>query len=297
MSLASQMLNLATRIGTEFKNVYNQIGPLASLGTTNKSNVVVAMNEVREIAINAAGSGGATSLDGLTDVAVSAPAAGHVIRYNGTTFVNVLGTTHFDAAGAAAAAQSASQPSSANLTALAGVVSTAYGRGLLTKADAASLMAEIAVASETVAGKVTLATTAQVVTGTATNVVATPAGVAAALNALVAGAPGLLNTLDEIANALGDDPNFAATITASIAGKQASNANLTALSGLTLAANTLPYATAAGTLALTSFTAYGRTLAGIADAAAARTSLDVYSKSDIGDPNVNLVGAFEAALL
>jgi len=49
---------------------------------------------------------------------------------------------------------------------------------------------------------------------------ATPADISTAINALVAGAPGLLDTLNEIATALGNDPNFAATITAALAGKE-----------------------------------------------------------------------------
>lgn len=40
--------------------------------------------------------------------------------------------------------------------------------------------------------------------------------ITAALNALTTGAPTALNTLDELANALGDDANFAATITAAL---------------------------------------------------------------------------------
>lgn len=50
---------------------------------------------------------------------------------------------------------------------------------------------------------------------------ATPAQVTAAVDALVAAAPGTLDTLNELAAALGDDPNFAATITTALAGKQA----------------------------------------------------------------------------
>lgn len=46
---------------------------------------------------------------------------------------------------------------------------------------------------------------------------ATPADVSTAVSNLVAAAPGTLDTLNELAAALGDDPNFATTITASIA--------------------------------------------------------------------------------
>lgn len=55
---------------------------------------------------------------------------------------------------------------------------------------------------------------------------ATDAEVAAALDALVAAAPGALDTLDELAAALGDDANFAATVTTALGLKMAKSANL-----------------------------------------------------------------------
>lgn len=45
------------------------------------------------------GSAGASSLDELSDVVITSPVTGHILRHNGTNFVNVLGTTHFVAAG------------------------------------------------------------------------------------------------------------------------------------------------------------------------------------------------------
>lgn len=78
--------------------------------------------------------------------------------------------------------------------------------------------------------------TTQILSGTAANatlfsgqtlaqVLATVDGsidakIAAALDALVSGAPGTLDTLNELAAALGDDPNFAATVTAQLAAKE-----------------------------------------------------------------------------
>lgn len=47
------------------------------------------------------------------------------------------------------------------------------------------------------------------------------AAVDAAVSGLVAGAPGALDTLNELAAALGDDANFAATVSTALAGKQA----------------------------------------------------------------------------
>ena len=55
---------------------------------------------------------------------------------------------------------------------------------------------------------------------------ATTAYVTAAINALVNSAPGALDTLQELANALGNDANFASTITASLATKLDANSTI-----------------------------------------------------------------------
>lgn len=51
---------------------------------------------------------------------------------------------------------------------------------------------------------------------TALNGKATPADITAAINALVAAAPGALDTLNELATALGNDPDFAATVSSAL---------------------------------------------------------------------------------
>jgi hypothetical protein len=55
--------------------------------------------------------------------------------------------------------------------------------------------------------------------GTNTTQVATTAFVKAAIDALIAAAPGALDTLDELAAALGDDTNFASTVTTALANR------------------------------------------------------------------------------
>jgi hypothetical protein len=62
--------------------------------------------------------------------------------------------------------------------------------------------------------------------GNNTTVLATTAFVRAEVAALVASAPSNLDTLKELADALGDDVNFATTVNAAIAGKQDSSARL-----------------------------------------------------------------------
>ena len=77
-------------------------------------------------------------------------------------------------------------------------------------------------ASVTVKGLVELATLAEVTTGTDTARAVTPQGLKQATDAvrasiLGAGVPAALDTLDELAAALGDDANFASTVTTALA--------------------------------------------------------------------------------
>lgn len=73
---------------------------------------------------------------------------------------------------------------------------------------------------------------------------------------IVDSAPSTLDTLNELAAALSDDPNFAATVTAALSGKQPLDADLTAIAAL-------------------STTAWGRALLTMASAAALRSELKV----------------------
>jgi hypothetical protein len=75
--------------------------------------------------------------------------------------------------------------------------------------------------------------------GTNTTQIATTAFVAAAISALVDAAPGALDTLNELAAALGDDPNFATTVTNGLADKLATSANLADLTNVASARTNL----------------------------------------------------------
>ncbi|EJF2391378.1 hypothetical protein VJR32_003672, partial [Salmonella enterica] len=61
--------------------------------------------------------------------------------------------------------------------------------------------------------------------------IATAAFVAAKVAQLVGSAPEALDTLKELADALGNDPNFATTVLNKLSGKQPLDETLTALSG------------------------------------------------------------------
>lgn len=87
MALTTNIQNLATRIATEMKSlrmlINGNASDLSALNTTNKTNLVAAINEV------AAASGAApATLQDLTDVTISAPSAGQALIWDGSEWVN-----------------------------------------------------------------------------------------------------------------------------------------------------------------------------------------------------------------
>ena len=90
----------------------------------------------------------------------------------------------------------------------------------------ATLDVKAPLASPTLSGTPTAPTASA---GTNTTQIATTGFVAAAIAALIDAAPGALDTLNELAAALGDDPNFASTVTNALAGKLAAASNLSDL--------------------------------------------------------------------
>ncbi|TJM95302.1 phage tail protein [Escherichia coli] len=94
--------------------------------------------------------------------------------------------------------------------------------------------------------------------GTNNTQIANTAFVMAAIAALVDSSPDALNTLNELAAALGNDPNFATTMTNALAGKQPKDATLTALAGLATAADRFPYFTGNDVASLATLTEVGR---------------------------------------
>lgn len=88
--------------------------------------------------------------------------------------------------------------------------------------------------------------------------------ISTALAALTAGAPGALNTLDELAAALGDDASFAATITSALGNR----VRVDAAQGLTSPQQ-----------------------------AQARSNIGAQAAAEIGDPETNYVTTFNTGLI
>ncbi|SRY26014.1 putative tail fiber protein (GpH) [Escherichia coli] len=112
--------------------------------------------------------------------------------------------------------------------------------------------------SPALTGTPTTPTTPTARQGTNNTQIANTAFVMAAIAALVDSSPDALNTLNELAAALGNDPNFATTMTNALAGKQPKDATLTALAGLATTADRFPYFTGNDVASLATLTKVGR---------------------------------------
>lgn len=116
----------------------------------------------------------------------------------------------------------------------------------------------------------------------------TDSQIAAATAALVASAPGALNTLDELAAALGDDANFAATVTTAI-GLKANDADVVKLTGAQ---------TVAGVKTFSSAPSVPDAAFAIAKVSGLQAALDAKAvAADVGDTTTNFVTTFEAGLV
>lgn len=119
-------------------------------------------------------------------------------------------------------------PAGTNTTQIA---STAFVQAVVAVLNNA-LALKAPLANPALTGTPTAPTAAQTANNTQ---IATTAFVKSALAALVGSSPATLDTLNELAAALGNDPNFATTMTNALASKQPLDSTLTSLSGKSVA--------------------------------------------------------------
>lgn len=161
-------------------------------------------------------------------------------------------------------------------------VKTANTTQLATTEFVKAVVADYATkASPTLTGTPTAPTAAA---GNNTTQVATTAFVQAAVTALINASPAALDTLKELADALGNDANFATTMTNALAGKQPLDATLTALAALATGSNKLPYFTGSDTASQTDLTGVGRDIIGKGNIADVLTylTLKTAAQRDVG---------------
>lgn len=257
-----------------------------------------ASNDIAGLESVLAGKAAAVHGHGLGDVAgLEAALAAKAAAAHGHGQSDVVGLTAALDAKAAASHGHAISEVSGLTAALDGKSPTGHGHvqadvaGLAAALDAKAAAAhghavsEVSGLSATLDGKAALASPVFTgvpaaptpAAGTNTAQIATTAFVRAEVSALAGTAPAMLDTLGEIAAALGNDANYAATVSSALAGKQPLDPELTAIAGLASAADRLPYFNGAGSAGLAIFTAAGRALVDDADAAAQRTTLGLGS--------------------
>lgn len=221
MSLVTQVSDLATRIGTEIKAVSGRIGTLTSLTTTDKTNVVAAINEVKTLASGGSG----VTIDDTTPSTTTV--------YSGTKTQNIVDAKPAinDGVTAADSVWSSSKTSNSISTAVA------------TKPSI----------NDTAASGTSVYSSSK-----------TDSQISTAVANLIDSSPGALDTLNELAAALGDDPNFATTINTALANRVRVDA-------------------------AQSFTAPQQ--------AQARANISAVGTADVGDTSTDFVTVFETALL
>lgn len=215
-SLQTRISDLITRVGTEFKTIRTLIsgsgtGDVSSLATT-ATNLVGAINEVKTTADAAGG--------GLSDIVDdTSPQLGGMLDVNG----NAIGDGTLEILAFSETASAVNEVTIAN-------AATGNGPSISATGDDTNIDLNLAgKGSGTVkAGGNTVLTTANLLdednfasdsATAAPSQQSTKAYVDAALAALVDSSPAALDTLNELAAALGDDADFAGTVTTALGTK------------------------------------------------------------------------------
>jgi hypothetical protein len=244
-TLAATDLLLASDGGTEGKVALSQLDTLFKSTTQILTNKTISGSNntitITESDISDLGSYlTSVAINDITDVTISSASNGQVLKYNGSAWVNDT-----DSGGIALTDLSIGTEASASGD---GAIAYNDGSGVFTYTppDLSSLAP---LASPTLTGT-PASTTASA--GTNTTQIATTAFVATAVANLAGSAPSTLDTLNELAAALGDDANFAATTATSLGEKLAKASNLSDLADAGTARTNLGL----GTVATTAASAY-----------------------------------------
>jgi hypothetical protein len=304
MSLQTRLSDFITAVGTDYKQLRTWItgsntGTLTGLTTTAKTDLVAALNEVN-------------AKPSSTPAAASETVAG--VSQIATQAEVTSGTIDTDAVSPLKLAQKLTawaQPLSTNLTNLAGVASTVFGRARLADADAAAAKTALGLAAVASSGSATDITTgilpSSVLPPLAINDVFTVATQAAMLALVAQRGDVAIRTDNNRSYILAtDSPGTLADwkqLTAggdvlSVAGRTGTIVLTATDVGLANVNNTSdankPVSTAqASEDALRMLKTAN--LSDVASVATSRTNLSVYSQAEMGNPETDLVAAYTTA--
>jgi hypothetical protein len=214
-------------------------GDILLYNGTNYVNTPHVLNNVTDVTITTVATGDmvyydgagwanqANSVDNLTNVSLTAAADGDLLLYNGTNWVDVAHTLSNITDVSLTSATSgeflkfdgtnwinASIPEINTLNDIGNVTITSVASGDSIQWSGAAWVNYDPLASPALTGTPTAPTATA---GTNTTQIATTEFVSTAVADLVDSAPGTLDTLNELAAALGDDANFSTTVTNSLA--------------------------------------------------------------------------------
>ncbi|WYW03335.1 tail fiber assembly [Pseudomonas phage vB_PpuP-Kadastiku] len=219
---------------------------------------------------NAAAADAATALD-TANQALGASSAAVSIATDAAEAADAA-EAHASAADAAAAAAqvaadnaeaaSAAAVATANAAASDAATALATANGISATANQALTNSNTAIATANAAEA-----TANAIAGTANSALSAASSAVSIANAANDTANGIAATADTALDNSVEALDTANDALALVVNKQNLNDNLTALSGLTGAADRVPYFTGLGALSLANFTAYGRSLAALTDSA------------------------------
>lgn len=304
MSLQTRIGDLITAIGTDIKQLRTWItgsssGDLTGLTTTDKTNLIAAINEVK--------AGSSAVADASETVAGKIEIATQTETNTGTDDVRAVTPLKFATRLAAYA-----QPLAANLTTLAGVASGAMGRTLLGAADANAAKTSLGLAAVATSGSASDITTGTLPTSVMPNLAINDVFVVASQAAMLAltaqrgdiakrtdlngqafvlqtDSPGTLadwialNTTSDVSSVNGQ------TGTVVLAKGDVGLGNVDNTSDASKPVSTAQAAADALKLAIAS------NLSDLANAATARTNLSVYSQTELGNPDTDLAALYTTA--
>lgn len=305
MSTQTKQQAFILELGTDYKNFKTWMfgsltGSLADLATTNKSSFVAAINECRSLS-SGSPADASESVKGIGFIASQAD------TNTGTNDTKFLTPLKFFTRLAAYA-----QPLSANLTSLAGVSSTAFGRARLADADAAAARTALGLSAVAVSGSASDITTGTLPSSVIPQIAIMDTFIVANQAAMLAlsaqkgdiakrtdlnGQAFILQT--EPATTLGNWISLNTTSDVSSVNGQTGVVVVTKADvGLGSVDNTADSAKPVSSAQLTALNAKmdkSQNLNDLADKAVARTNLDVFAKSAFGDPDFDLLAAYTAA--